>query len=70
MKQNTEDHIVTYGAESSFHHEDQEKEYPECVVIVADFGEEVGTATIATIDSTDVEGVQALIKFMANPEFP
>jgi len=67
---NLEDHIVTYGAESSFHHEDKEKQYPECVIIVADFGDEVGTATIGSIAGNDVAGVQALIDFMANPKFP
>ena len=69
-KSNEEDHIVTYGAESSFQHEDKDKEYPEYVVVVADFGEEVGTCTAVTIDSTDVDGVQELLNFIKNPEFP
>ena len=69
-KGNPEDHIVTYGAESSYQHEDKDKEYPEYVVVVADFGEEVGTCTAVTIDSTDVDGVQELLNFIKNPEFP
>ncbi len=67
---NPEDHIVTFAAESSFHLEDKEKKYPECVIIVADFGDEVGTATIGSVEGSDVAGVQALIEFMANPKFP
>jgi hypothetical protein len=55
---NPEDHIVTYGAESSFDHEDKDKEYPEHIVVVADFGERVGTQTVATIDN--VENLQAV----------
>jgi hypothetical protein len=69
-RDNEEDHIVTYGAESSFHHEDKDKEYPECVIVVADFGDDVGTATVASIDSTDVDGVNELIEFIRNPTFP
>ena len=67
---NEEDHIVTYGAESSFQTDDREKAYPEQVSIVADFGEEVGTCTAVTIDSTDVAGIQELLDFIEKPEFP
>jgi len=67
---NPEDHIVTYGAESSFQTDDREKEFPEQVSIVADFGEEVGTCTAVTIDSTDVAGIQELLDFIEKPEFP
>jgi len=56
-KDNPEDHIVTYGAESSFDHEDKDKEYTENVVVVADFGED-GTQTVATIDG--IENLQAV----------
>jgi len=66
---NPEDHIVTFTAESSFSLEDKEQAFPENVVVVADFGED-GTATIATIESGDVEGIQELLKFIANPTFP
>lgn len=68
-KDNPEDHIVTFVAESSFSSEDQEKAFPESVVVVADFGED-GTATVATIESRDVDGVNKLLKFIANPKFP
>ena len=61
-----EDHIVTYGAESSFQHEDKDKKFPECVVVVADFGEE-GTKTVGSIDSTDVDSVNDLLEFIKDP---
>jgi hypothetical protein len=67
---NPENHIVTYGAESSFQTDDREEAFPEQVSIVADFGEEVGTCTAVTIDSTDVQGIQALLDFIEKPEFP
>ena len=51
--------IISYGAESSFDHEDKDKEYPEYIVVVADFGEELGTQTVATFD-----GVENLIKIL------
>lgn len=69
-KENEEDHVVTYGAESSFQTDDREEAFPEQVSIVADFGEEVGTCTAVTIDSTDVQGIQALLDFIEKPEFP
>lgn len=68
-RDNPEDHVVTFGAESSWSHEDQAQEFPENVVVIADFGED-GTATIATIDSKDVEGIQELLEFVVNPKFP
>jgi hypothetical protein len=65
---NPEDHIVTYGAESSFDHEDKDKAYPEHIVVVADFGEDVGTQTVATLDNVgDLKEIQDLLKFTANP---
>ncbi len=62
-----EDHIVTFGAESSFQTEDRDKELPEEIVVVADFGPEVGTQTAACIEGTDVDGVNALIEYMKDP---
>jgi len=63
-----EDHIVTYGAESSFDHEDKDKAYPEHIVVVADFGEDVGTQTVATIDGIkNLKAIQDLLEFTANP---
>jgi len=62
------DQIITYGAESSFDHEDKDKAYPEYIVIVADFGEDVGTQTVATInDIENLKAIQDLLKFTANP---
>jgi len=49
---NPEDHIVTYGAESSYQHEDKDKEHEEYVVVVADYGDD-GTETVATFDNAD-----------------
>ena len=49
---NPEDHIVTYGAESSYKHEDKDKEHEEYVVVVADYGDD-GTETVATFDNAD-----------------
>lgn len=69
-RDNEEDHVVTFVAESSFHFEDKKQEFPENVVVMADFGDDIGTATIATIDSKDVNGIQELLKFIANPKFP
>ena len=43
---------VTYSVESSFDHEDKDKEYPEHYVVVADGGDECGTTTCATFDIT------------------
>ena len=66
-KDNPEDHIVTYGAESSFDHEDKDKEFPEHIVVVGDFGE-MGTKTVATF--TDVSNLQAVndfIKMLKDP---
>lgn len=61
---NPEDHIVTYGAESSYQHEDKDKEHEEYVVVVADFGDD-GTQTIATIDNADnLQAVNDLLTFI------
>ena len=69
-KGNPEDHIVTYGAESSYQHEDKDKEYDEHVVVVADFGEDVGTQTVATLDNAEnVQTVQELLDFIKNPQY-
>lgn len=51
-KENPEDHVVTYGAESSYQHEDKDKEHDEYVVVVADYGDD-GTETVATFDNAD-----------------
>jgi hypothetical protein len=59
---NPEDEIPQYVAESSYVHEDVNKEYPENIVVVADYGDKVGTETVATI--TDVESVNNLIREM------
>jgi hypothetical protein len=59
---NPEDEIPQYVAESSYVHEDVNKEYPENIVVVADYGDKVGTETVATI--TDVESVNDLIREM------
>ena len=48
-KGNPEDHIVTFGAESSFVTNDREKAFEEHIVVVADFGDKMGTMDIATI---------------------
>ena len=40
-----EDHIVTYGAESSFQTDDRDEAFPEQVSVVADFGE-IGRAHV------------------------
>ena len=61
-KENPEDHIVTYGAESSYQTEDRNKEHKEYVVIVADFGDEVGTQTVATFN--DIENLKAIQDFL------
>lgn len=67
-KENPEDEIVEFSAESSFITEDQEKEYPETVVVVANFGDEIGTQTVATFkDGSNLIEVTELLKFMKNP---
>lgn len=66
---NPEDHIVTYGAESSFQTEDIDKEHKEYVVIVADFGED-GTQTVATIDGAEnLQAVQEFLEFTKSPYY-
>lgn len=65
---NEEDHIVTYGAESSFVTEDRNKEYPEHIVIVGDYGEEEGTRTVATI--MGIENLEAVQDFLEHIEDP
>ena len=66
-KDNPEDHIVTYGAESSYQTEDRNKEHKEYVVIVADFGKE-GTQTVATFDGIEnLKPMQDLLKFIKSP---
>jgi hypothetical protein len=60
-KENPEDHVVTYGAESSYQHEDKDKEHDEYVVVVADYGDD-GTETVATFDNADnLQGVNDLL---------
>lgn len=66
-KDNAEDHIVTYGTESSFVTEDDFQIHPEQTVIVADFGEEEGTQTVCIIDTVDIEGVNTLLEFIKDP---
>ena len=39
---------IRYWVESSFEHEDKDKEYPETLVVVSDLGDEIGTETIGT----------------------
>jgi len=59
-RENVEDHIVTFNAESS----DNEKG----VVIIADFGEERGTETIGVIqDVANLSEVERILKVISNP---
>ena len=61
---------VTYSVESSFDHEDKDKEYPEHYVVVADGGDECGTTTCATFDiTTSKEQIEEFINFINNPQF-
>ena len=64
-----EDHIVTYGVESSFKTEDEDKEFFEQVVVVADFGECEGTQTVVSLTDpfNNLEAVKQLLEFIANP---
>ena len=65
---NPENFIPTFSAESSFQHEDKEKEHVEQIVIVADFGEDEGTQTVAIFgDPEDLEVVNDLLEFVASP---
>lgn len=67
-RDNHEDHIVTYTVESSFVTEDPDKEHKEYVVIVADFGDEVGTQTVATFeDISNLQAVKDFIKLIKCP---
>lgn len=69
-KDNPEDVIVSYGAESSFVTEDKEQAFPEYVVVVGDFGDEVGTKTVATFnDIEDLQGIQDLLEEIKNPQY-
>jgi hypothetical protein len=51
----------TYFAESSFKHEDKDKEYPETYVVVQSHEDE-GTETIATFDITAKSNVDELLE--------
>ncbi len=64
---NPEDEIPTFGAESSFDHEDEKKEYDENLVVVADFGK-AGTQTVATFSCPkDVDEFNEFLEFLKNP---
>ncbi len=63
-----EDFIVTYGAESSFVTEDPDKKYIEHVVVVADYGDEVGTKTVATIDN--ISNLNAINELLEHIKYP
>jgi len=68
--ENPEDIIPIFGAESSFVTEDIEKEFPESLVVVADFGEEIGTQTVATFSNPEeVDEFNEFLEFMKCP-FP
>lgn len=65
---NPDDEIVEYGAESSFVTEDRDKEHPEYIAVVADFGEQ-GTKTCATIDGIEnLDAVNDLLDFIKDPK--
>lgn len=65
---NEEDHIVTYGTESSYSTEDTDGIETERVVIVADFGEEEGTQTVVQIEGIEnTEAMNTLLKFVKDP---
>jgi hypothetical protein len=65
---NPDDEIVEYGAESSFVTEDRDKEHPEYIAVVADFGEQ-GTKTCATIDGIEnLDAVNDLLDFIKDPQ--
>ena len=59
---------VRYLVESSWISEDKEKRAGEYAVVVADYGEELGTEIIAVIDTTDFKGVENLIETVGNIE--
>ena len=39
---------IKYWVESSFEFEDQDKLFPETLVVISDLGDEIGTETIGT----------------------
>ena len=59
---------VKYSVERSWVFEDKEKRAGEYAVVVADYGEELGTETIAVIDTTDFKGLENLIETVVNIE--
>ena len=67
---NPEDEIPTYGTESSYVLEDLDRNEPESVVVVANYGDEIGTKTVATIKGIDnLKGVQDLIDEIQDPKY-
>ena len=60
-----QDEIPTFHAQSSFTHEDKEKEYEENIVVFTDRGEN-GTETIATIQGA--ENLNAIIGLLSDIE--
>ena len=66
-KDNAEDHIVTFGAKSSFHARDKSRIFEEQVVVFADFGGKLGKKNVTTVMGNDVMGVNLLIKCIKDP---
>ena len=65
-KSNSEDIIPNFTVESSYTFEDKGKEFPEDVVVVADFGDETETVCRIT-DIDNLESVKRLIDVIKNP---
>ena len=67
-KENEEDIIPEFTADSSYVVEDVEKKFPEHVVIMADYGLERGTETVGCMSDIDnLANVRQLINKIENP---
>jgi hypothetical protein len=68
-KENPEDEIikVKFWVESSFDHEDKDKEYPETLIVGQDMGDEHGTQTIGSFGLSIKEDIENLIEHFNEP---
>ena len=65
---NQEDHIVTFGTESSYKTDDPNHLFDELTLVVADFGEEIGTQTVTSIEGIEnKEPIEQLLEFIKDP---
>lgn len=53
---------IKYWVESSYDFEDKEKEFPECLIVGSDLGDEVGTESIGSFPLAVKSHLEDLIR--------